>query len=228
MDPYLSMIILWPGQWIPAGWLACNGQLLQVNTYTALFSLIGNIYGGDGRVNFALPNLNGRVPVGPGQLAGTTSVYQLAQVGGVEGVTLTPLQMPIHNHQAAVNVTQAGVATGTLPAVNASASLAVSAQAGTTNTPSATNVPASVPGIQVNATTTRPVNAYGTADTVTKWNVPVTAGYNGSSALNLPVTGTQASVTIGNAGGSQVHENRQPFLVMNYIIAVEGIYPPRP
>lgn len=228
MDPYLATIILWPGQWIPAGWLACNGQLLQVNTYTALFSLISNIYGGDGRVNFALPNLNGRVPVGAGQLAGTNSIYQLTQTGGVEGVTLTSLQMPLHTHAAAVNLIP-GSASGSLPAVTASASLSVTAQAGTTNTPGATNVPASVPGIQVNATTTRPVNAYGPADTVTKWNVPVTAGYAGNiNTLNLPVTGSQASATIGNAGGSQVHENRQPFLVMNYIIAVEGLYPPRP
>lgn len=228
MDPILAQIILWPVPWVPLGWLPCNGQLLPISQYNALFSLIGKTYGGDGVNNFALPNFNGRVSVGPGQLQGSpTSIYQLAQVGGSEGIALNVNQMPVHNHGATANLTN-GSAIGSLPPITASASLPVSAQAGTTNTPSATNVPAAVPGIQVNATTTRPVNAYGTADAVTQWNVPVTVGYNGSNTLSLPVIGTQLGVTLGNSGQGGVHENRQPFLVLNYIIATEGTYPPQP
>ncbi len=228
MDQILAQIILWPVPWIPLGWLPCNGQLLPISQYNALFSLIGKTYGGDGVNNFALPNYNGKVSVGTGQLQGSpTSIYQLAQVGGAEGIALNINQMPVHNHGATTSLINGSV-NGSLPAVTASASLAVSAQAGTTNTPNSINVPAAVPGIQVNATTTRPVNAYGTADGVTQWNVPVTAGYSGSSTLNLPVSGTQFGVSIGNNGFGNAHENRQPFLVLNYIIATEGTYPPQP
>lgn len=225
MDQYLATIMLWAGTWAPDGWVFCNGQLLSVQNYQALFSLLGKIYGGDGVNNFGVPNLCGRVAVGSGVLSGTNSIYQVGQQGGAEGVTLLTSQMPIHNHPG--SGTMGGTGTATLPNITASASLGVSAQSGTTNTPSSTNVPASVPGIQINATTTKAVNAYGAADGTTKWNVPVAAGYAGGNNVSMQVGGN-VSVQVGNNGGSLPHENRQPYSVVNYIICVNGLYPPRP
>ncbi len=227
MDPILATIILWPGSWIPQGWLACNGQLLSIAQYTALYSLLGTTYGGNGISNFALPNLCGRVPVGVGQLANTQSNYTLAQTGGSENITLTTPQIPQHTHTAVA--TLGGTIIVTLPAITATGNMAVSAAAGNTNTPSATNVPSLVPNI-VNAAPVinKPVNAYGPADAVTKWPVNINVSYTGGTKLNIPMTGSTANVTIGNAGGGLAHENRMPFMALNYIIAVQGLYPTMP
>ncbi len=227
MDPILATIILWPGSLIPQGWLVCNGQLLFISQYQALFSLLGTTYGGDGFNNFALPNLCGRVPVGVGQLANTESNYTLAQTGGSENITLSTAQIPQHIHPAVAKLR--GNVTGTLPAITATGSLAVSATAGTTNTPSATNVPSMVPNI-VNAAPVinKQVNAYGIADAVTNWPLNLTVNYTGSTSLSLSIGGGTASVTVGNTGGGLAHENRMPFLGMNYIISTEGLYPTFP
>jgi microcystin-dependent protein len=147
----------------PKGWALCNGQLLPINQNQALFSLLGTTYGGDGRVNFALPNLIGRVPQHFG--AGFT----LGQLGGEVAHILTQGEMPQHTHLA-----------------NASSST------GSTNLPSGNLVGNSSPNL-----------LYGPFQ-------------------NL---GAMAPGTIGNTGGSQAHENRQPFLVLNYCIALQGIFP---
>ncbi|KJV09086.1 hypothetical protein VZ95_13685 [Elstera litoralis] len=83
---------------VPRGWLPCNGQILTIQQYQALFALLHNTYGGDGKVNFALPDLRGRVAVGMGQSQAGGTVFQLGKTGGAEGVTLTPAQMPPHIH----------------------------------------------------------------------------------------------------------------------------------
>jgi microcystin-dependent protein len=92
-DPYIGEIRMFGGNFAPVGWLLCQGQILNISDYDALFNLIGTTYGGDGQQTFALPNLQSRMPVHQG------SGFVLGQVGGVESVTLTRNQLPVHTHQ---------------------------------------------------------------------------------------------------------------------------------
>jgi microcystin-dependent protein len=96
-QPYVGEIRMFGGNFNPAGWMFCDGALLPISEYETLFNLIGTTYGGDGQSTFALPDLRGRVPVHMGQGAGTSN-YVLAQTGGVESVTLSQAQIPVHNH----------------------------------------------------------------------------------------------------------------------------------
>ena len=108
-EPYIGQIILVGFNFPPVGWAFCNGQLLPISEYEALFSLIGTLYGGDGQSTFALPDLRSRVPLHIGQGPGLSS-YALSQAGGVESVTLQSAQIPAHTHQvAADNAPAAGV-----------------------------------------------------------------------------------------------------------------------
>ena len=96
-DPFIGELRLLPVQFCPRGWAFCNGQILPISQNTALFSLLGTTYGGNGQTTFALPDLRGRVPVYSGQGPGLSS-YDLGQVGGTESVTLNLNQTPAHNH----------------------------------------------------------------------------------------------------------------------------------
>ncbi|WP_110690927.1 phage tail protein [Salinicola endophyticus] len=189
---YIGAISGWAPPFAPRNWAFCQGQLLPINQYQALFAVIGTIYGGNGQSNFALPNLQGRVPIGEGQSPGT-STYQLGQGGGQETVTLTQLHMPAHNHAATVS---------------ASASLPASSAAATTATPTADTVLASATG------------ALGRESVDVKIYAPT------PGSVSLPLS-TTASVTVGNAGGSQPFYILQPFTVINYIICLQGMFPPR-
>ena len=104
MDEYLAMIKFFAGNFAPRGFMFCQGQLLPISQYSALFALLGTTYGGDGRQTFALPNFGGRVPVGTGQSGGTGN-YALGQVGGTENVTLNINNMPAHTHTATATST---------------------------------------------------------------------------------------------------------------------------
>jgi len=181
MEVFLATILLWPCNFAPRGWAYCAGQILAISQNTALFSLLGTTYGGNGQTTFALPDLRGRVPVGAGQGPGLSS-YNLGQVGGSETVTLTLNQMPMHAH------------TFTVSASNVKA---------TVSTPAASNSLAAP------------------YDTV---NLSPIAGYNTTApntALNVGPN------TTGIAGGSTPTPIMQPYLGLNYIIALEGIYPSR-
>jgi microcystin-dependent protein len=171
-EPYLGQLMLVPFNFAPRGWAFCNGQILSIAQNTALFSLIGNFYGGDGITTFALPDLRSRVPIHMGEGVGLSS-YTLAENGGVESVTLTVNQIPAHSH-----------------GVNATANKGNKAS---------------------------PIGAYPAADAA-----GVTAEYN-----NGAPTGEMNAGVIATAGGSQPHENRQPFLVLNWVIALQGIFPSR-
>lgn len=103
-DPFLGQLTLYPYSFCPRGWTEANGQLLQISSYTALFSLLGNVYGGDGRVTFGLPDLRGRVPLGFGQGPGLSNVL-LGQRGGTESVAQNSTQLAPHSHGATTNVT---------------------------------------------------------------------------------------------------------------------------
>jgi len=187
MDPFLGEIVMFAGNFAPRGWSFCDGQLISINQYQALFSILGTTYGGDGRTTFALPDLRGRTPIGPRRGPGLSN-YNLGQRGGVETVTLTVAQMPIHNHQAE----------GTVSA---------SAVDGTTNNPDGANF--AVAKTPVDRSTTVDTNAYN------------------SSGNNVSMAANNVSVTVGNNGGNQWHTNIQPFLAVNYIIAMQGVFPSR-
>lgn len=171
-DPFIGEIRMFGGNFAPRGWAFCHGQILSIAQNTALFSLLGTIYGGNGQTTFALPDLRGRVPVGQGQGPGLSN-RQIGEQAGVENVTLTAQQMPAHNHAAQA-----------------------SSARGNTNSPIG-KVWSKDAGVQ-------------------------SATYTG----NAP-DGTMAANAIGSAGGSQPHENMPPYLGVNFIIALQGIYPSR-
>lgn len=164
-DPYIGELKIFGGNFAPVGWMFCDGRLLAISEYEALFNLIGTTYGGDGVSTFALPDLRGRIPLHQG--AG----YVMGQAAGVESVTLLTTQIPAHNHVAAANSGQQSSA--------------------------------SAEGNLLSATTGAGQVLYGPPQ-------------------NL---GAFAANAVGATGGNQPHENIQPSLVINFIIAVEGIYP---
>lgn len=173
-EPFIAEIRIFAGNFAPRSWAFCDGQLLPISQNTALFSLIGTTYGGDGRSTTALPNLQGRAPMHPGRGPGLTS-RRLGQRGGTEMVSLSEAQMPQHRHsQEAVPLGQFTVGNSLDPAGNLLAGPATG-------------------------------NQY-------------------TDANNLV---DMASGSLTNTGGSQPHNNLQPFLTMNFIIALQGLYPSR-
>lgn len=161
-EPFLGEIRICSFNFPPKGWGLCNGQLLPINQNQALFSLLGTTYGGDGRVNFALPDLRARTPVHFG------SGVQLGESSGADSVTLTEAQLPAHSHLRA-----------------------------TSN----------------QATFTSPVG-----------NVPANAPRRGVGVFAEP-GGTAVMIGAQTVGGGQPHDNRQPSLVLNFVIALQGIFP---
>ena len=164
-DTFLGAIRLFSFPFAPKGWALCNGQTLPINQNQALFSLMGTTYGGDGRTTFALPNLQGRVPISFG------NSFVQGQVGGEAAHTLTLPEMPTHAH-----------------------GLQASPAAGTSNIPDSGSV-----------LSRRAAEIYHT--------------YSNPAPL--------VNTTLGIAGSSQPHTNLQPYLVMNYCIALVGIFPSR-
>jgi microcystin-dependent protein len=181
-EPYLGEIRMFGFNFAPQGWAMCNGQLLPINQNTALFSLLGTSYGGNGSTTFALPDLRGRVAIQQGSGVGLTP-YVIGEVGGSENVTLTAQQMPGHNHM-----------------VNCDGS--------------ATNTGGSVFGVGAGGTPSNNIPGLATS--------PSHAVYS-----NHPPNATMNPVMIAAAGGSQPHTNIQPFLALNFCIALEGIFPSR-
>jgi microcystin-dependent protein len=165
-QPYVGEIRMFAGNFAPAGWMFCEGQLLPISEFETLFNLIGTTYGGDGQSTFALPDLRGRVPLHFG------NGFTLAETGGVETVTLTVSQIPAHSHAF-------------LGTRNAAAGAAPS--------------PSVVPGIASAST----ITPYGT---------------------DAPTTSLNAS-SVSSTGGSQPHDNFQPYLCVNFIISLFGIFP---
>lgn len=188
-DCYVGEIRMFGGKYAPEGWHLCDGSLLPVRDYQALFSLIGIAYGGDGVNTFALPDLRGRVPVGQGQgpVAGMTNRI-VAQAGGSETVTLDVAAIPAHTHT--FNTLAAAATTGTLIPDNA---------------PTGTNALTYAQGA-------------GGARSYLNNNAP------------SPVAAVldNDSVTASGAYAAQPHQNMMPSFVMNFIMAVNGLYPDRP
>jgi len=121
-DPYVGEVRLFAGNFAPAGWAFCDGQLVAIAEFETLFNLIGTTYGGDGQVTFALPDLRGRVPVHQGSNSQSTA-YVIGQAGGAETVTLTAAQMPRHTHAMLASTTAASTAHGAADVLGSSAAM---------------------------------------------------------------------------------------------------------
>ncbi|MGY0557683.1 MULTISPECIES: phage tail protein [unclassified Lysobacter] len=173
-EVFLGQIMTTAFNFAPRGFALCNGQLMPISQNTALFSLLGTQYGGDGRTTFALPNLQGRVPVGALPSADPSwqpAPHPIGEAGGVESVTLIPTNLPSHSHQ-----------------------LQGTSAAGTSRFPLE--------------------NLYGANSS---------ALYAPASAARVPLAGG----SLAGAGNSQPHQNMQPYQVINFCIALQGIFPSR-
>jgi microcystin-dependent protein len=167
-EPFLAEVKMWGLSFAPRGWAFCNGQLLSIAQNTALFSLVGTTYGGDGRTNFGLPNLQGRLPMHPGSGPGLTP-RQLGEKGGVSAVTLAEQQTPSHTH-----------------------TLSGSEEDGRENDPGG--------------------NAPGVGEQIYSTTAP---------------TDTMSQDALALQGSGQSHTNQQPYLAINFCIALTGMYPSR-
>src|SRR4051812_16786094 len=170
MDPFVAEIRIFPFNFAPKGWAFCDGQILPLSQNTALFSLLGTTYGGNGQTTFALPNLQGSAPMHPGQGPGL-SLHDLGQTGGSETVTLLQSEMPAHTHALQANAAPADL---------------------------------QLPG-----------------------NDRSMARSNGGNAYETPLgtTASMAPESLSPAGGSQPHNNMQPYLTLNFNIALQGVFP---
>lgn len=171
-EAYIGEIRIFSGNFAPQNWAFCNGQLVNIASNSALFAILGTIYGGDGKTTFALPNLNGRAAIHQGTGAGLTT-RNIGAAGGLATVTLLTTQMPSHNHRATCNNDQ------------------------TTNIE-----PAGALWTEQQGRGSRPVYSV-----------------SGNTTMN--------ALTVGQAGGSQAHNNMQPYLGVNFIICLVGEWPSR-
>lgn len=178
-SPFVCEIRTFCFNFAPRGWAFCDGQILPIAQNTAVFSLLGTMYGGNGQSTFALPDLQGRVPINFGQGPGLNN-YNLGEFGGVDTVSLLVSEMPAHNH--------------------------------------------SFSGTSASANDKRPKTGSALAQT-TKTG-PISPGDN-----YYAVPGALASLnsgTVAAAGASLPHNNLQPYLTLNFCIALQGVFPPRP
>ena len=174
-DQFLGEIRIFPFNYAPLGWAFCNGSILPISQNTALFSLLGTNYGGDGTSTFALPNLQGSAPMSHGQGPGLSS-HSVGEVGGTQTVTLSIGQMPAHSH---------------------------------------------VPSAQTNVGTTRSPSGKIWAESVVS-HVPVVAYSTLTPDLLM------SAAVIAHAGSGHAHNNMQPYLTLNFCIAMTGIFPTHP
>ena len=171
MDPFIAEIRILPTTYAPKGWAFCNGQLMPISQNTALFSLLGTTYGGDGKSTFALPNLQGCASMHPGQGPGL-SLHDLGETGGAQTVTLLQSEMPAHSHACRA-----------------------SSDPGELQGPSATRT--------------------------------IARSANGFAYVAGPANVAMAPEVLPPAGGNQPHNNMQPYLTLNFCIAMQGVFPSR-
>lgn len=174
MEPILGEIRMFAGQFAPKGWVICQGQLLSINTNQALFSLLGTTYGGDGKVNFALPDLRGRTPIH------ANAAFPLGKKDGTETSVLTAAHLPAHTHTVVSTVVKCNTA------------------AGTKNNPS---------------------QCYPAGNTGTDYSYINAAGTNEFMAADAIVA------TVEPTGSGQPFNNMMPYTCINFIIAINGMYP---
>ncbi|WP_231295765.1 tail fiber protein [Colwellia sp. PAMC 21821] len=203
-QPFLGGMCAFGGNFAIRSWAKAEGQLLAISSNTALFSLLGTTYGGDGRTTFGLPDLRGRSPIGQGRGPGLND-YRLGQRGGAETHTLNVLQMPVHNHTATTttaNVVDTSATTIALRALSARSSTNIPTDAVLANSPNRENIYNSgAPNVDMSAD---------------------------SIAFNLSVDVNSTSGTVvNNNGSSQAFSIRGPYLSLTWLIALQGIFPSR-
>jgi microcystin-dependent protein len=186
MEGTMAEVRMFGGNFAPRSWGLCQGQLISINSNQALFSLLGTIYGGDGRTTFGLPDLRGRVPIGPGNGPGLSS-YREGQKGGVENVILNHTEIPSHTHGSSHDL---------------AATAKCNTGEGDSESPEG-NLPA-------------------TAEEGAPYSTGSADGDMDTGAISL--TG---SVTVLNTGGNLSHTNMQPWLALNYIVCMQGVFPSR-
>lgn len=231
MDAYIGTILPWAPSYAPYGWALCNGQDMPINQYQALYALLGNIYGPASTTTFKLPNLCGRVPVGAGNFSnnGSSFYFQQGQSNGLMQTFLSAAQTPVapHNHTITSTATVTPGAAGT-------ASVEVKIPINTDNQPSPMPTPATYTNTPSTASTlgqakqgNMNVNMYTTN--------PPTAGVNlksftatGTSTASAPTVSVASVCAQGGAVASQAVSLMQPYLVIQYIICLQGIWPERP
>jgi microcystin-dependent protein len=179
MDEYIGIVKLFAGNFAPRGWMFCQGQLLSIAQYSALFAILGTTYGGNGQTTFALPDLRSRVPVGAGNGPGLPPV-ESGQMAGAASVTMTTAQLPMHTHAQMVSV-QYGT--------------------GSPNNTQVLAIPQGTTADGANVT----IEAFGPAGNV------------------IPLS----PASIGPTGNNQPLNTMPPYLGMNYIICLDGVFPPR-
>jgi len=179
-DQFVAEIRIFPFNFPPKGWAFCNGQLMPISQNTALFSLLGTTYGGDGKSTFALPDMQDNVPMQPGQGNGL-SLRDLGEMSGTPSVTLLISEIPFHPH--------------TMSACDA------------------------------DATATDPANQLPAKG---QWDAGTSFGVVGAYSNQNPGNATMAPQALTLAGGSLPHNNLQPYLTLNFCIALQGIFPQRP
>ncbi len=171
MEVYLGTIMAFGFNYAPRNWAVCEGQILPINANQSLYSLLGTMYGGDGRTTFALPDFRGRASFAFGTASGSNITYTQGAKGGAENASVSTAQMPAHNH-----------------------SMGVIAETPNASKPSGSLIATPDPTI-----------------------------YSDHAAPDATLKGS----TITNTGGSQQHNNMQPYLVLNWCIALQGVFPPR-
>jgi len=200
--PLIGTMCAFAGNFAPRGYALAQGQLLSISQNTALFSILGTTYGGDGRTTFALPDTRGRALIGAGNGPGLSS-YRLGARGGVETVVLTQAQMPSHTHAASTQMSGDVDIDGviSLHAFSGNASDKNPAGNVLAKSKNKSMYSSSVPDVEMS---------------------PDSISFSLAASNNF-----SASTTVGSAGGNQSHENRMPYVVVNWIIALQGIYPSR-
>jgi microcystin-dependent protein len=225
-DAYIGQICVTAATFCPLHTAEAAGQMLDVLTKQALFSLIGCTYGGDCRTTFALPDLRGRAPVGQGTGPGLTT-HLMGQKFGAETVTQTLAQMPVHSHMATFTSSggSGGAASGTvsLPVTGSAKIATATVPATRSNIPSdnAVLAPAQLPT----------ANVYGAPGTTTDLTIGSASSVTGTASgpVTLPVTGgSGGTVTVNPTGGSQAMPIVPPEIAMRYCIVTDGIYPTQP
>ncbi|MEE3627642.1 tail fiber protein [Nitrospirillum sp. BR 11752] len=250
MDSFIGTVMLWSAPWIPSNWAVCDGRLLQISQYQALFAIIGTYYGGDGIRTFALPDLRQRVPVGAPQInnvglqsgAPSTTPGQLGNP-----VTLTAGNLPAHTHTA--TFTGTGGASGGSAVASGPVSLTFSDGSGTISGTGSAKIGTTAPGAksqtltegallthggagsQIYTTSGTPVRV-GAADAVSVTGTCSGVSGTVSGTISLPVTGSTGGITggtvaIGITGSNAPVDLKLPTLLMNYIICLNGIFPSR-
>lgn len=203
MEDYMGMVRMFAGTFVPRGFAGCNGQLLSIASNSALYSLLGTAFGGNGQSTFGLPNLAGRTVIGAGTLGTTT--YPFGSVGGNSQITLTISNMPIHTHGAAFTGNSVSIPAPTVMASSAVGTAAIPSTSANTLA-------------QMVVPRTAGIGLYNNATPDINLNV------GSSSGSSITPTG---NVTVAVAGGSQPVSISNPYTALTALIVVEGVYPSR-